>query len=260
MLPLVLWPWAWSGPVWAALRRLDLRGEPGLRLCAIWAGSAIVLFSLIEGQQVHYLLPTLPAAALVVARAMGHLPWAGRPAALVPALVGTGLLVLATGWAPDPNLARMAGPGWALVLVGLLLLVLAVAAFRLRGTALATLGLGFALAADTLFALGDAGRINDPGPIAAAIAPHDAAGIALLGGAYQGEFSFSGRLRNPVIVIGDVAAAEAWLAATPGAVLIAPLDRPHPQADPAEVIDFHDESYGLWATVTGSPAPPVTQP
>lgn len=260
VLPLVLWPWAWSAPVWTALRRLNLRGEPGLRLCAIWAGSALALFSLIDGKQVHYLLPTMPAAALVLARAMGRARWAARPAALVPAAVGAGLLALATGWAPDPDLARLAAPGWAMAVSGLLFLALAASAFRLRGPALTGLGLGFALAADSLFALGAPGRIHDPGPLAAAIATHDAAGIAILGRSYAGEFSFTARLRNPVIEIGDVAGAEAWLAATPGGALIAPLHKDHPDGDPAEVIDFRDARYGVWTAASGGPDPPVTQP
>ncbi|MCB1372453.1 MAG: glycosyltransferase family 39 protein [Rhodobacteraceae bacterium] len=259
MLPLMLWPWIWSGPLWAVLRRLDLRGERGLRLCAIWAGSALVIFSLIEGKQVHYLLPTMPAAALVVARAMGRAPWRARPAALVPALVGAFLLALATGWAPDPHLARQAVPGWGMALAGLLFLALAAAAFRLRGLRLAALGLGFALAMDALFLLSAAGSIQDPAALAAAIAPHDGAGIAVLGRSYQGEFSFAGRLQNPVVAIGDLAAAEAWLAATPGAVLVAPLDRSHPQAEPAEVIAFRNADYGIWTAPSGA-APPVTPP
>ncbi|HMQ94201.1 hypothetical protein, partial [Amaricoccus sp.] len=193
------------------------------------------------------------------ARAMGRAPWRARAAAVVPALVGAFLLALATGWAPDPNLARQAVPGWGVAVAGLLFLALAAAALRLRGVRLAALGFGFALAADALFLLSAAGSIQDPEPLAAAIAPHDGAGIAVLGRSYQGEFSFAGRLRNPVVAIGDLAAAEAWLAATPGAVLIAPLDRAHPQAEPAEVIAFRDEDYGLW-TAPGGAVPPVKQP
>jgi 4-amino-4-deoxy-L-arabinose transferase-like glycosyltransferase len=45
----------------------DLRVDGGLRLCLIWFGIAFVMFSLISGKQLHYLLPEFPAIALALA-------------------------------------------------------------------------------------------------------------------------------------------------------------------------------------------------
>lgn len=64
-LPWTLWP-----PLWRALKSVPWDG--GLRFCATQALSAIVLFSLVSGKQVHYLLPVFPAMALLAARALSH--------------------------------------------------------------------------------------------------------------------------------------------------------------------------------------------
>lgn len=66
-LPLLLFPWLCWGPVWHGLRRLRL--DPGSRFCLSVLIPAFVLLSLVSGKQVHYLLPLLPIAALLMARA-----------------------------------------------------------------------------------------------------------------------------------------------------------------------------------------------
>ena len=79
LLPVLLWPWLWSAGLWRGLARASLRGDRGLRLCAAWGGATLLLFSLISGKQVHYLIPALPAAALATARVLP--PGARAPAA-----------------------------------------------------------------------------------------------------------------------------------------------------------------------------------
>ncbi len=62
-LPLLLWPWAWRITdlrAWVVLRS---GVDGGARLLAIWGVSTVVLFSLISGKQVHYLIPAFLAAA-----------------------------------------------------------------------------------------------------------------------------------------------------------------------------------------------------
>ncbi len=86
LLPLFLFPWCLSRPFWQGLR-LVRGSDPAARLCGIWALSALTLFSLISSKQAHYLLPELPALALLIARARGDgrfalWPLAGGLAAL----------------------------------------------------------------------------------------------------------------------------------------------------------------------------------
>ncbi len=242
LLPILLWPWIWAGGLWRALARARLRDDPGLRLCAVSGVGTFVLFSLISGKQVHYLVPALPAAALVVARL---LPGGARaPAAgVVPAVLGLALVALVLGVGPEDVRAQVSAD-LGLAVVGLLLVGLAVAGWRARGPGVALLAPGLVLLVDLAFVVGSLGPLYDARPIAVALAPHDGEIAAV--GDYEGEFGFAARLRRPVAVL-DAAAAEGWLAAHAGGVLLARLDRAHPAAEPAAVFAYNARRYGLWS-------------
>ncbi len=75
VLPLMLLPWVAWPPFWHALGRALAGADAGTRLCVAAVAPAFIVFSVISGKQPHYLLPLLPAIALVAAR--GLLPAAG---------------------------------------------------------------------------------------------------------------------------------------------------------------------------------------
>lgn len=242
LLPVLLWPWIWSGGLWAGLRRASLRADPGLRLCAVWGGATLVLFSLISGKQVHYLIPALPAAALVVARVLPRGAGA-RAAGVVPLLLGGALVAFWLGLGPAKVHAQVS-PDLGLAGVGLLLVGLAALGWWLRGPAVALLAPALVLLVDLAFVVGSLGQLYDARGVAAAIAPHDGA-IAVVGD-YEGEFSFAARLRRPVTVLAS-GAAEGWLAGHPGGVLLADLGRAHPAAEPRAVLAYNARRLGLWS-------------
>jgi 4-amino-4-deoxy-L-arabinose transferase-like glycosyltransferase len=251
LLPLILWPWGWSAGLWRRAARVG-PGDRGVRLCLVWALGTLALFSLVSGKQAHYLLPALPAVALISARALPGPPVAAPAAALLPLALAGALLALALGFGPA-DVAAEAHPAWAIALAAALLCGIAAAALALRGPALAALGPALVLTLDLLFLLGAPGRLYDAGPIARLIAPHDGA-VAVLWNRYQAEFSFAARLRQPVTELATPDEARDWLAATPNGIVVARLDRPHPDGDPAARIDFDAHSFGLW---TATPPPPV---
>ncbi len=253
LLPVLLWPWVWSADVWRRLARIDL-ADRGVRLSLIWAGSALILFSLISGKQEHYLLPMLPAVALVIARAIGAEPVRAPLAGLPIAVVGLALIAVALVVSPGSELVTLARPGWAVALVGVMLVGLAAASLWLRGTAIAVLGLGLFPVAGLIFVLAAPGTIYDSTPIARLIAPHDAQGIAILDQTYHGEFTFAGRLANPVLEISGLPEALQWLENTPGAVLLARLDRKSlPETPPEAVVLFRNRPYGIWTSPLAAP-------
>jgi 4-amino-4-deoxy-L-arabinose transferase-like glycosyltransferase len=98
MLPLMLFPWLFALPVWRALgKAVDAINEQGVRFCLAWFIPVFIAFSLISGKQPHYLLPIIPAFALLVGRGwddLNHISWLDK---LLPALVGvaTGAFLLA---------------------------------------------------------------------------------------------------------------------------------------------------------------------
>jgi 4-amino-4-deoxy-L-arabinose transferase-like glycosyltransferase len=256
VLPLLLWPWAWSRDIWRRIIALD-RHDRGLRLVAIWAVSTVLLFSLISGKQAHYLLPVLPAAALVVARALGREPVRAPFAGMLPALLGLALIAGAVGLVPDERTARLAQPAPAIAFVGLLLLGLGVAAYWLRGAGIALLGLALPPLGALVFALGTAGESYDAGTIGERFAAATGAGV--IASSYQGEFHFAGRLTDPVAQFRDLDEAQNWLEAAPGRVLLARLDRDRPDWAPEAMLSWRNRPYGLWTA--GAPAlKPATKP
>lgn len=67
LLPWLVWP-----AVWRSLRgdrwRDGLSSDEGLRLCTAIVVPAFIVFSVVSGKQVHYLLPEMPFLALAMAR------------------------------------------------------------------------------------------------------------------------------------------------------------------------------------------------
>lgn len=242
LLPILVWPWIWAPALWSALRRASLRADRGLRLCAVWGAATFVLFSLISGKQVHYLLPALPAAALVVARLLPR-DAPARLAGIVPLAFGAALVALWLGFGPE-DLHGQVSPDLGLAVTGVLFVGLAALAWFVRGPGVAVLAPAFVLLVNLAFAVGSLGALYDGRPVAAAIGPHDGE-IAFIGD-YEGEFSFAARLRKPVMALA-AGEAEGWLAAHPGGVLLGDLDGKHPAGAPAAVFPWNAGRLGLWA-------------
>ncbi len=251
LLPLLLWPWIWSGDVWGRVRGLRPGRDRATRLCLIWAGSTLLLFSLIGSKQAHYLLPAFPAVALLLARVGLPNGARARPAGLLPLIVGLGLAGLALGLLPADKIAHLLSPVWAVLLLAVLFVALGGLAWRARAGAIALLGFGFAACANLSFLLTDAGQIHDASRVAALISPSDTAGVGVVG-KYSGEFNFAARLTQPVQSFATMAEAESWLAARPGRVLVSRLEDPRPDTPPAQVLFYRNHDYGLWRT---TPAP-----
>lgn len=69
-LPLFLFPWVVWPSVWKSVIRLPWKSDQGVRFCSIWFLSCLLVFSLIQSKQVHYLIPLLPAFSLLITRMM----------------------------------------------------------------------------------------------------------------------------------------------------------------------------------------------
>lgn len=66
ILPLLFFPWSILKSLWIGIA--SKKREPEIRVLFIWLVSVVVIFSLISGKQVHYLLPEIPAFAILAAR------------------------------------------------------------------------------------------------------------------------------------------------------------------------------------------------
>lgn len=246
LLPLLLFPWGWNLRYWRALPPA-LRADNGLRLGLIWAVSAIVLFSLLASKQLHYLLPELPALALVLAR-LSATPEA-QPSRLVGATVLVGMagvvgLLLSATMLPGALPGLSAGAGAALS-AGLLLLALCAAALRGLGGQM-ILGWGVALLLHVGFAASGAEHGYDARVLATRLAPATEAGLAYYGDSYNGEVNFALRLRQPVATPGDAAALSDWAQHHPDGLIFGPLTGAALKEPPVETVRFNGRDLGIW--------------
>jgi len=66
ILPLLFLPWVLIKPAWHGFS--VFKHDEGYRFLAILSLSTIIIFSLISGKQIHYLIPILPAVSLLFAK------------------------------------------------------------------------------------------------------------------------------------------------------------------------------------------------
>lgn len=231
LFPFVLWP-----RMWAAI--VSLRGpiEPGLRMLLAWLVPAFVIFSAFSGKQSYYLIPELPAAAIVMAAALAalrardgkaaHSAWLGgwllalgsfAIAALLfalPLLVNTGRLH--GHWLHD-FASRSAPFGVLYLLLGVFMLL--PGRGKLRRIATASL-IGSA-AAYALFAVGTYPAF-DMRPAAYLLAHAEADGHAIGNlGIYDGQFEFMGRMTEPVDRLYEGQFLQDWATRHPSGLVIA---------------------------------------
>lgn len=246
VLPALIFPFGWSLAVWRGIPAA-VRADGAGRLLAIWALTAFVLFSLVGGKQLHYLLPELPAFAILAARA---LPTGRRSVLLafvLPALFALVALAATLGLVPARGIDGAIGPAWVLVLAALAFAGLALAALRLplpAGHAIA--GIGTALVATLVLGLSDLGAHMDPRPLGLQLKAAEPGGLAVWKDNYQAEFNFAGRLTQPMAVLDDAPALSQWLVSHPQGTVLANTDAPPGPTAPAQVTPFGTQDWGLW--------------
>jgi 4-amino-4-deoxy-L-arabinose transferase-like glycosyltransferase len=248
LLPALLLPWiAWPA-LWRGARRTSpaaLAG--GLGFCLAWFLPAFLLFSLFSGKQAHYLLPELPALALMIAARLFRGGRAGeadtarrRLDDAVPGFVAAafGLALVVVAWLPEE--ARV--PWWLAGIDGLwgLAAVAGGAALALRpptapmrrAAALAALS-ALLVAVAHLAARPSLARAFDLGPAAERLARFEREGRPLaFFGTYHGQFHFLGRLEKPMAEIGLAAPDDTvWVAANPNGIVVS-VHRRLPEAPP----------------------------
>lgn len=224
LFPWFVWPCLWRGVVQYVRHHIDEGG----RFCLAWALPVFVAFSLISGKQVHYLLPTFPAFALLVARVVTG----GRrdekrgselvlPLAII-ALVGLGLLLIASGRISLPMVKL---PAISLVVGGAALIAISLMAYlwhRKDPRSLVILGLA-GTSVPLVVQLASAPYIYpayDVRPIAQAIRQiQDKGGVVAHAGKYHDQYHFFGRLQQPLIAM-PAEHLPSWLALHPQAWVV----------------------------------------
>ncbi len=260
MLLVFFFPWIWWPPFWRSLPRPAWRTDRGLRFCAAWLVGGLVLLSIISGKQPHYLLPLVPALALLLARAIAVSSPGGRRTDAVPAIVlalaGLAVTVIAASaiifpdWASDLRLppgAAGALLGLGVVMVGLGVVLI----FRRREpagsvSALALTSIGTVIAFH-LAAAGPVTPLYDLEPAAQRIAALSRAGQPIAHvGKYHGQYQFLGRLVTPIAVITGDQVAD-WIDLNPdGAIIAYHRTLPEPVVAPIYSQPFRSRVLAIW--------------
>ena len=218
--PWILLPWCWS-----ALRCAGFASDAGLRFCLTWLIPVFILMSLVSGKQVKYLLPLIPAFALLLGRVwsrMDHSVIKQRPWLLGGILFVTGALLVALPLVIDaaPWINHI-HPLW-----GLLLMVAAVVLLLQRPLLPAdypqrlTL---FSVAVIVILHLG-VFRIGAPAydvqSASRVIARAQVAGREVaIATRYHGQFGFAGRLTQAIVQL-EAGGVLAWAGRHPQDYLI----------------------------------------
>ena len=248
LLPVLLYPYSLWPPLWKeALRRRS--ADPGLRFCLAWLVPGLVAFSLISGKQPHYLLPLMPAFALVASRLLTETGAAVRRWHLLPAL--SLLAVIGAALAAAPFLGPRRGlPAWSLGAsqgVGIALLGLAAVSFVLfdrafaRRAASPTLITVALVIGAHLGISGAAREAYDLAPAARYLSTAEKQGrpIAYVGN-YHGQFHFLGRLERPFEELPE-GAESLWIRQNPRGRVIQDLRYMPPEVKRAELTQPYRE-------------------
>lgn len=245
MLVVLLFPFIGWPRAWAALATLRKPLEPGLRFALCWVLPTFIVFSLVRGKQLYYLLPELAGMMVLLCGAIAVLrerkpklastgwlgTWPLSVGSLAFALLLFALPTLVAGhhlhgaW-PESTAPYSRYFAVVFLLLGLLLLL------RGRGELrrLAVAGLIGTLALNTLFTLSMWPRY-ELRPTSQWLATVEGAGHAIgYMGNYDGEFHFEGRLTKPITELYGGAQLNQFVKAHPDAVVVDHPEKLDPQA------------------------------
>jgi 4-amino-4-deoxy-L-arabinose transferase-like glycosyltransferase len=218
-------PWSLLPWLWSALRQSRPGRDEGLRLCLIWLAGAFVLMSLVSGKQLKYLLPLLPAGALLLARVISGLdggvirrrPWLASAALLVSGYL---LMVLPRMLEKAPWIHSVQPLWGGLLVAAAMVLVMLRPVSAVRYPVRLTLFSVFVACVVYAGIFRTAAPAYDMQAVSRVIAAAQAAGRSVASVArYHGQFGFPGRLQQPLVQL-DADSALAWAGQHPDDLLV----------------------------------------
>lgn len=211
VMPGLVLPWLFLPSLWRRVNLLQqVRSEPTLRFLLCWIGSVFIVFTLISGKQLHYLLPLWPAFALLLAwllpalltrrdLAVGAMPFFlfGVVWTIVLILLRSGILNLHQMWdeilTPYPWL-----PALYTLAIGLLF-----AAFRRTPHKIIaiTLMMWLSVIAIHITSIPQGFSRFTAEPIATALRSYPNRPVAVVSARYQGDVNFLARVTEPLTIL-----------------------------------------------------------
>jgi 4-amino-4-deoxy-L-arabinose transferase-like glycosyltransferase len=255
LLPAITLPWSVRLP--GLVRAVGRRPDSGTRFCLSWLIPGLVILSLTSGKQVHYLVPLLPPAALLLAR-FREAAAIRRPGLELKVTAGVflvgGIAICTLQLLPDALIRRLPCPPFALTWGGVFIAVgMAIAALPPgRGMRLTARNAGAMILFLSLLHLCVFSRLApyyDVTPLAKELARQRQAGreVAIYPGKYANQFHFSGKL-DKTTGIDRLAELQLWTATHPEDIVLYISRRQPPAGDgaPETVRVFRGRPASLW--------------
>lgn len=258
LIPLLLLPWSWSIGGWRDV--LARRADPGVRFCGVWVAAVLGALCLVSGKQVHYLIPEIPAVAMLLACGLScgaasvrrlNLPVIGAATAFCGLLVVLRpLLTFLPEQVTDPSLAS---PWWGLppLAIGVWL-----AAWPPESALVGVRRIAIAAALNiALLQVGAKAGIFDPfdvSPVAREIARMQGEGAEILHfNAYHGEYHFAGRLTRPIPATLTAEERDRWIRLHPDGWVIESFRDPASPilAQAARSFPYRRDIYREWVAI-----------
>ena len=256
-------PWWWYGVIFPLMLLpwpLVLRGSwqraralwstPALRFALAWLLPTLLAFSLIAGKQPHYLLPMLPAVALVAALLVAQAGWHVRNGLFALALIGIGAAIVGLPWYAitheDFDVISDLSPGWGMAIIGLGVLLYALARRQPDPAWPALAMLALVLLIKLAVAQGTGVRYN-PWPIAEAVrAAQDRGQPIVHMGWHHGVYEFAARLLQPLPTLGSLEELADWAQRHPDGLVMSFYPTFRFRAPPVYTQPFRGTVVSIW--------------
>ncbi len=210
LLPVLFLPWVLMKPAWCRFQAI--RDDSGGRFLLSWILPTLVIFSLISGKQIHYLVPMIPAVILLIAKnlagkseAIGNETRWHAPVALFYILLGAVMLFV-----PFIKLGSDVGKISAGMLIPVAIGIVVLGGFMLfvkiksMDSLIKTVAVSSALVLVTLvfFSANTILQRYDMSGIAHVLKEKQDENYTLVHyGKYHGQYQFPGRLLKPLIIV-----------------------------------------------------------
>ncbi len=272
-LPLIMLPWIIWPTVWNACKQVFYNGlskDGGLRFCLSCFAPALIVFSLISGKQLHYLLPEFPLLAIAFARLLETenrnkqaSPLDLVPPGLLALIFSASLFMIPILPLPEKPLPwwDLVAPGWGLMLAiaGIFLMSTARLSLSVRISSLAVFSTVFVVSIHlamrpVLY------TVFDLKPLAMRLAEWQSDDIPLANfSKYHGQYNFLGRLSKPIAQVGMFSPdTEKFVQTHPNGKIIAYHDKPIQLATPSSTYRFRSRLIAVWDASVVALYPSVT--
>jgi 4-amino-4-deoxy-L-arabinose transferase-like glycosyltransferase len=272
-LPLTMLPWIIWPTMWHAFKQVLCNGplkDGGLIFCLSCFAPALIVFSLISGKQLHYLLPELPLLAIAFARLLEAeninkqvSPLDFAPLGILAIIFSAFLFMIPILPFPDKLLPwwGLVAPGWGLLLAiaGIILMTTSRFSLSVRIGSLAVFSSIFVVSIHLAMspALYTAFDLK---PLAIRLAEWQSKDIPLANfSKYHGQYNFLGRLSKPIAQVGMFSPdTEKFVQAHPNGKIIAYHDKPIQIATPSSTHRFRSRLIAVWDASVVALYPSVT--